>query len=290
MGSINFSLTVLLERIMELLALYLILANMNGWGLKESFKWLWRTKQQVLYGNIVVFIGYVVGITILVEVDWETGYLIAHVSNLLIGLYLVRRSDIREGLIASTFLVLLAALIGLPTLFVPLYSTISFALILLGVVLLVHKNYLYTLFDYMFNKKALLNFIFVISFVLFVLPLFADLENGLFLSLMVACFLVANLLWLRVITKSGIKKELAQTVNWIAQSSYDELLLFLQDLSHRHHHMEHIYHFEIYKRKISPELSEAIKNRLGIFEKDQVFRNYACQELKSIVTISIVLQ
>jgi len=53
--------------------------------------------------------------------------------------------------------------------------------------------------------------------------------------------------------------------------------------------MEHIYHFEIYKRKISPELSEALKRRLDDFQEDQLFRNYAYREAESEVSISIVL-
>jgi len=289
MNGINFSLVVLLQRIMELLALYLILANMNGRNLKEAFRGLWRNRQRIYYENMVVFIGYVVGMTVAISVARELAYLISHVLLPFIGLFLVKRPGIRQGLLSVVFMTLLAAVVILPNLIVPVPGVVNFGVLLVVVIWLVSQHYLYKGYAYLSNKKFWLNTVSFIAFIIYGFPFVFTAEELLFLSVVVILFLLGNLFLLKGLAKKGIEKELAETVDLVSNSSYDGLLLFLEEISCEYTHSEFIHHFVIYNIKISPEFMDALSERLTSFEKDKLFRNYTCHMVSDQIKISVIL-
>ena len=92
MNDMSLHLTRLSLRAIELLAFYLILANIDGNDLKESFIRLIRTKQRRLYGNVVLLSVYLLVITYVIEIlPEQQGYLIDHMFRPFIAFFLLRR-------------------------------------------------------------------------------------------------------------------------------------------------------------------------------------------------------
>lgn len=279
----NFHIDILLQRVMELLALYLILANMTGKDLKEAFEWLWTDKQRIFYENFVIFVGYVVVMTIIIGESWELGYLIAHVLSPFIGLLLVKRFDPREGIMAFVFLIFLAAIVTLPNLINLLPHLINFGTILMIVIWFVHRHFPYKAYRYLTSRKIWMNATFIVAFLIYFVPIFPSEEY-----LMVAASLVFLFL-LKMRTKKGTEKELARIVDTINNCSYDELLSFLEEISHEHVHSERIYHFVIEDKKPLSEFIDTVSAKLESFKAEGQIRDGECRLIDEQIKITVLL-
>jgi len=287
--NVNFNFVVLVQRAIELLALYLVLANMNGQGLKKALKWLWTNGQWIFYDKIIVFIGYVVIMTLIISTSRDLGHDIAHILTPFVGLFLVRKSDLRQGLLGIIFVILVSGVTMIPRVLFTYHTLINFGLLLIAVIWLIHRNYVYTVYEFLKKQKVWFNFVTIVALVLYSVPFFSTSERlGLLVTGLILIF-SGILILFDVLTRKGIEKEVAKTIDLIFNSSYDELLEILEKRSEDYAHSEYIHHFIIDEKRSSPKLVDAISEKLKTFEEEGLFRNYVCQVVDEQVKISVVL-
>jgi len=281
-------LTIFLQRIMELLALYLILANINGKDLKEAFEDLFMTKQRILYENIILFFGYSLIISFLIREMGETGYFVVHAFQPFIGLFLIKSLEINKALLSTVLLGIFSSIIAIPNVFISLHTLINFGLLLLIVALVVYQNFLHKMFVYLESKKHPLNFIYSISLLIYIFPLVftSNIER----TFLIAIMLLGFYLLMRFFIKSEMKKELSKTIDLITGSSYDETISLLQELSSEYQiHPEVIKHFIINEKSPSAELIDALSNKLETFKNNHKIKTYDCNINRKQIKISIIL-
>ena len=284
----NFSFTIFLQRMIELLALYLILANINGKSLKEAFEGLFRTNQRRLYENSILFLGYVLVITVVIQEMGDVGgTMISHVTQPFIGLLLVKTPEIKQAFLATTFSFIFAGIVAPFNVFISLHPLINFGLTLAVVTLMVQRNYLHKTYAYLINRKASLNLVCFISFLIYVAPLLVRIGTD--RTALVATLLLTFFLLITFLVSRGIEQELSRTIDLITQSSYDEMLLLLQELSCQHEQSEVVQYFIIKEKSPSTKLIDILSKKLEEYKVAHLIRAYECRATKGQIKISIIL-
>jgi len=277
-------LSILLERIMELLALYLILANMSGRNLKEAWRYLVRDKQRILYENIVLFIGYVLMMVFLVYWSRATGYFIVGLIQPFIALFLVRSWNIKMGLVGYIALIMIGVIIAAITAFM-LHPIVNFSLILFLAIGAVYRDYFYKVYHYLAKKRLWLNLVCMISFViLYVLPFPFDTHQLPFVGLFLFLLILFNYL-----TNKGIEKALAKTIELIDNSSYEELLLFLEKSAYDYNRNELVECYVIREKVPFSRFIDALSQKLEMYKQVGIIEGYHCKVRNEQIKISIFL-
>ena len=284
MININFDLMILLQRIMELLALYLILANLNDKSLKEAFSCLITDKQRILSENVIVFISYVVISMAIVGEAEHFGYPVIHITQPFVALFLVKVFDIKQGLLGIFFLVVSAgSVVGIMNWFISIHVTLRFGLVLAMTVWVAHKNYFSKIYDFLISKKLWLYLTCFIAIAIYVLPLSSDLDRLPFIVL-----LLMICLSLSALTTRGREKELSKMVTSISNSSYDELLLLLEGWSHDHNQSDTLQHFIINDRMPSTQFITAITHKLEEYKHSGIIQDGECHFIEGQIKISMI--
>jgi len=286
MNDIGLILIILLQRIMELLAFYFVLANMNGRNLKEALQGLVRDKQRILYENIVLFIGYVLVMTALIYQIGELGYLVVSLTQLFVGLALVKSWNIKQGLVGVSALLILAFFITIvDSLIVSLPHLVFFGSVLVLTIGASHQNYFYKMYGFLAKKKLWLNVICFVGFIIFyVSPFLFHTYRLPVISLVLLLFWFLNIL----MTK-GCEKELVKTIDFISKCSYEELLLFLKELSDDGSHSELMEYFIINDKLSSPKFMDALSLKLQTYKQTGIIKGYHCYVREEQIKISIFL-
>jgi len=285
----EFNLVVLLQRVIELLAFYLVLANMNGKGLEKAFKDFFTDGQRRFHGNVVAFIGYVLVMTVVISNWRELGHTITQITTPFVGLFLVRKADIRQGLLGFVFLGLLGGVVVIPRVFFTYHTLISFGILLVMTIWLVSRHQVYKMYEHLVSKKLWLHLVSFISLIIYGLPFVFNTERLLFLSLMVGFFLLSNLFLLKSLAQKSMERKLSEAVDLIANSSYDELLLFLEEISYDHAHSEYLHHFVINNKTLAPKFADALSGKLEKFKESAIIKDYRCRTINEQIKISVIL-
>jgi len=273
---------------MELLALYLILANINGKTLKEAFVDLFTSTQRFLTENLILFIGYPIAITAIIYQCDAMGHGFSLVMLPFVAMALVKKFKLNLAMLALVFLFIFSLPVATITLLIPLHRLINFSLILGIVVLVVAQNYPYRLHNFMAKGKIFINVVYMFSFLIYFLPVVINPQE----FLIVIIFLILLLISYAVIilsTKIRMRKELAVMLILVNNGSYEELLLFLKQQAHYYDYSEVSEYFVIDERLMPVALVDAISQKLTYYKTQNKIRAYACRAMERQIKISIVL-
>ena len=283
----NLNLTVLLQRTMELLAYYLILSNMNGKGLKESFRDLFTTNQRILYENIALFVGYILAMTFVIQDSRDFGHWLVYVIQPFIGLLLIKKADIKQAFLGGIGLLLMPIvpllLNRLP--FLHFHTLINFSLMLTLVFFFVHMNYYHKVYVYLTHEKFWLNLSGFISFLIYMLPLFFQSEQ------MVTFLPTLLYLLFAFLARKRIEKKWEKAIELISNGAFDDIVLLLKKLSDDYTEIELDKHFTLVNnnKRLSVKFVETLSTELEKCQASKVIRSYNCQFIKEQLKISIFL-
>jgi hypothetical protein len=161
--------TIFTQRTVELLIYYLILANMDGLGLKDAFKELYKNKQQTFHGNVIVGSVYLVGMTLgmfFFESHENYIFLADQVIRSFLVFYLLRRVfEVKRALL--NFLVY--AVISIVVSFTGIISIwLTFGTLLGLAKFLVHLHWFEKLENWLLRKKWLYALLGLLSALIYV--------------------------------------------------------------------------------------------------------------------------
>ena len=277
----NFSLIIMLQRTIELLAFYLILANIDGKNLKESFIRLFITKQKTLYGNMVLLVIYPLAMMLLVGMTRDNGYLIDQVFRLFVAFFLLRRVfDLRKALLAHLFTMIIGLIVSMVALIFSLDGLFAFLWILSIIMFMSHQNYFEDVYVHLLKRNWLLNTLSILSFVTYMLPFFFE-RLPLFTLVMVITFPA-----LAIIIQIYFHKEKISIIDRIKEATDDEFFPMLKDLSSEHTE-ERIMHQYIIKNQNILEVAPLLLKRLDIHKMLGMIKDYECIIAKRQIKINI---
>jgi len=283
---INFILRFSVQKAIELLAFYLVLANLTGKGLKLGFRRLYAGKQWYYYENIALFFAYLAVITVLRLQFGHMAELVSYASIPFISLILAKSSDFKKAFLANAFTFVAVAIVALIYLFlISIHPLINSSLVLVIVMLAVWQMYFYKTYKYLAKRKMLLNLVTLVAIIFYFFILLSGLHQHLFL-LIVSLF--SFYVSVKLLTNKGIEKERLKTMDFISNATYGELLLFLRELANTHRKTDHIEHLIMEDQLLDPRLVEALSSRLKQFKKEQVIGDGACQIINGNIQVSIV--
>ncbi|MCL2558964.1 MAG: hypothetical protein FWE07_00635 [Turicibacter sp.] len=284
MDIFNLSLRFIVERSVELLVFYLILANLYEKDLQEALKRLIRIPQQIFYGNIVLLLVYPIGMAFVFQVVPEYIYLIDHVLRPVVALFLLRRVFDFKKMMITFISVYLVSVIFIIFVFIFNMSGIFTFLWLLAIAMfLSHQNYFEKIYVYLAKKNWLLNGVIVLSIILFTLPFFSG------TLLMIAFnFLVGCIVLLLFATIFRLRKERTIFISQIEEASADDFLDILKELSLEYEEVEMIRQYTI-KQHNSLELSSTLSQQLEFQKMRGVIKNYQYIPTKRQIKINVIV-
>lgn len=284
----DFTLIIIfLQRIIELLALYLILANINGKDLKIAFAGLFVSSQRILYENIMVFLGYGVVTASVCYLFGVIGYTVILVSQPFAGLFFIKRTDLKLALLATISMAVFGGIVALFNVFITLHALPNFILTLLLVTLVVYRNYHHRMFVYLTTRKILLNIVCLVSFFFYIAPLLFDINVG--NTVMVAVSLILLYTLTKYSVTKGMKKELSEKIELISNSSFDKVISMLESLADESSQSNMIQQFIINGKSPSKEFIEALTDALEVHVASNHIKTYDCKTTQRQIKISILL-
>ena len=284
MNYLNFNLTVWLQRVIELLSFYLILSNISGKDLKESLTRLIMTKQRILYGNMILLIGYPLAITFIIQAipTQQHGHLIDLLLYPLIACFLLRRTfSLKKTLLSYISLMIILATVNLFAFAFSLNATtLTFLLLaLFTTIIMSYQAYFEVIYAHLEKKNWLLNSIAVLSFVVYAIPFFAD-------SFSIILLILLLLLFVTITIKS--KLEISATLNRLKSATPDDVMQALKDLSSEHRQSNIIHQYIIQNNNIK-KLNLRISEELNNHKKSGTIKDYECIAMKSKLKINVII-
>jgi len=281
MDILDLNLIVLLQRTIELLAFYLILANIHGKDLKEALKRLFKIPQQTFYGNVVVLIFYPVVLALLFQILPTYMYLIDHLLRPFVAHFLLRRVfQLNKALISFLILMVVGFIFGIFAFIFSLDATFVFLWFLSSVMFMAHQNYFEGLYVRLVKRKRLLNVVTLLSFAFFLSPLFVEGFPVLF-PLMLSLLLILG-------TIVYIKKELSYTIKRIRQATSDDFFIILKDLSSEYEEFDYCSWYIIRNQNVL-ELAPILSKKLDFQCLRGTIENYECITSKRQIKINVLL-
>lgn len=282
----DINLIILVQRAIELLAFYLILANLYGKDLKTSLSRLIQTKQRTHYGNMVMMVVYPIGITLIIQAmidhDLEAqGYLIDNVLRPLTAIYLLRLVfDLKKTLLSYIFLMMVSFIISLFALVFSLDGMFVFLWILFTTIFMAYRNYFEGIYIRLLRKPVLLNIMAALSIILYAVPFLTG-------SFPIITFpLFALLLFLVMIIH--IKKETKAIVERITEAKTGELFDVLKELSAYYQQSEIIHTYTIKHYNVL-DLAPPLSKKLEIGKRISRIKDYECILEKRQIKINVIL-
>jgi|GEM_PF-1391349 len=287
----ELNLHLLIQRAVELLVFYLILANINGQDLKASLIRLVKTKQKTFYGNMVLLAVYPIAMMLLIQhminYDLETeGYLIDQLLHPLAATYLLRLAlDVKKLLVAHLFKMLFGTVIIMIGFVLGLNTTVVFLLILAAVLFMNQQNYFESIYVRLIKKRWLLNLALVLSFMFYLPPYLVESSVILLTIALIICSL-------SVVAYLGVafyfKKESDTFIERIQNAKNEELFDVLETLSaeHQRSHVAHAYTIKHYNLW---EILSPLLKQLDTIKRREIIRDFDYVLTKRKVKIHIIL-
>jgi len=281
----NITLTILLQRTIELLAFYLILANINGRDLRESFLELVITKQGVLYGNILLLIGYPLAMTFIIRMVPSYGYSIDLIFYPLVAHLLLRLTFKLNKMFLSYLLSMgIGFIIGIAAFAfslhqTPLHGIFVFLWILFVVIFMASQNYFEKIYMHLLKKAWLLNALLTISFVMYLTFLFIR-NFSIIFPILSLILLFGTIVY--------FKKEMTIIIGRLRNASSNDFLQILKDLSSEHTESE-IIHQYIIKNYSLMRIVPSLLRELDTHKRLGTIKDYECIFKKSQIKINVIL-
>ena len=282
----NLYLVILGQRIMELLALYLILANITGKTLKDALAELFNSKQRILYENIGIFVGYTLGIVTIIFMLDGFGYMLNSAIMPLVILFFVKQAKLVQAVLASLILIAFTVIAVLPNLIINLNYLINFILILVLVMFAVQQNYLYRIHRFLARKKIVLNAVYAVSLLLYLLSV--TLNEYEMIDVTVVILLSITYGGITLIANYARQKELEKRLDLIANSTYDELILFLKMQECYYKQSKISEYFAIDPKLLAPVMVTAIATKLREYQNVGLIKASECRIIDEQIKISII--
>lgn len=277
---------LIVQRLIELLAFYLILANINGMDLKESCIRLVKTKQRTLYDNVIVLIGYPLLISFVIEFlrghGWGTEvFLIDQLFRPLVAHLLLRRVfDIKKALLAYLFTMFVGFIIAIPAYVFDLHGVFVYLWILSMIAFMSHHNYFEKLYGRLEKKVWLLKGAFALSAILYVMPFFVSHFP------LIAFPILASVLFLAVIVH--VKIETARIVEQIKTASSHELHQVLEELASDRRQSDPYRSYTI-KHYNTMDIGPALSRKLDFNKRQRLIKDYELVLEKRQIKINVIL-
>lgn len=284
----DFSVFTWIERVLEVLIFYLILANLHGFDLPTSFTRLVRNPQRsFLITNVLLLIAYPVAATFLVGAIGQSAYNIDHFIRTIGSFYLLRRAlDLKKMLFAFIAQMMIMLLISLLVLVFTIHGPPVFLWSLTIVAFMVHQNHFEDAYVRLQTKKWALNVILFLSSILYTVPAFLQ-ETTLtiffaFISL-ILCALLTYFLGVR------FAKEDKALMQRIKNVSLDEFFPLLSELSERPA-SEGLLTQYIIKSHNVVELATPIGKKLELQKLRGNIQDYECVLSKREIKINVMFK
>jgi len=292
MNGFELNWIVLSQRTIELLAFYLILANVYGKDLKEAFVQLVFTKQKVLYGNIIISIIYLFSITFIIQLLPVSahGYLIDQLLRPVIAFFLLRRAfSLKKALFTFLFSMGIGFAVSMLTFFfstgqIMIQGVLVFLLNLSVVIFMSDKNYFENIYVRLLKRKWLANSVSILSFVLYCLPFLIE---NLSISIFVI-FPTLTLLLFFLITVIFIKKETTTKIEQLKNATPEEFLQRLEELSSEYFPSNLLRQYIIKNHNVM-DIVPSLSKELDTHKMLQTFRDYECIVTKRQIKINVIL-
>jgi len=272
------------QRAIELLAFYLILANIDGRGLRESFARLIVTKQKNLYANPFVFVVYMLGIMILIYALPEArhGYTIDHLLRPFVAYFLLRRAfNFKRVLMASVFSFAITLPISMFYLLAPLDVTILYLVTLLVVIGIVARNYFKSIYVYLANKDWLLNALCLLSVVFYSISVLAE------FSIILGTILLLLFFGVNIYLHGRNWLEVSALIGRVEGITSDNMLQVLSEISSEHFDHGVIQQYAIPSNSIN-KITPAILNMLENQKEQKFIKNYDYTVTKWQIKINVI--
>jgi len=283
---------MLVQRAIELLAFYLILANLNGKDLKTSFTRLIKTKQRTFYGNMVMMVVYPIAITLVIQTmvdhDLEAqGYLIDQVFRPFVAAYLLRLAfNLKKALLAYLLSMLVGLIVGMFAFIFTLNTMFLFLSTLSVIVFMSHQNHFENIYVRLVKKSWLWNTVLVGSLTLYLIPFIVAELSSIFFTVSLILYFFSLVIYLGVIFY--LNKETAHMVERIKSASPEELLQVLQDLSSEYQQNEIIHSYTIKHYNVL-EILPSLSRELDFNKRQRLIRDYECTMTKRQIKINVIL-
>ncbi|MCL2559385.1 MAG: hypothetical protein FWE07_02760 [Turicibacter sp.] len=281
---LNVNLVILTQRIIELLMFYLVLANIHGKDLKESFTRLIKIPQGVFYGNIVLLLVYPVTATLMIQtIPGGYGILVDHFLRPLLAYFLLRRTfDLKKLLLSNVLVVVSTLVVAWIDIIIPLRFILSFLAILILIIGMAYQGVFRKTYLFLVKKEWLFTIVSIASLIVYLMPLLV----GFSLSLHLSLFALAMISGIYLYNKTRL--ETATTTSLLRQATPDEFLETLESLSSEYQQVEMVYQFVIEFNNII-EIKKSIEQALEKHAELGTIKNYKCIATKEQIKINVIL-
>jgi len=284
MHLVNRDLVLLLQRVIELLAFYLILSNINGNDLKTSFMQLVRTKQKILYGNILVLIVYPLAITYVIRAvaDPQSGYSIDHLVRTLVLLLLTRYDfSVKKFLLTFILSMGIGFILSPFSLLFSWDGTFSLLCVLSIVILMAHRNYFENIYAQLLKRNRFFNAVLILSMLLYLTPFFIQP-----LPIIYSILFSVTVLYLALVFH--LRKETLIIIERIKSSSSENFMDTLKELSSEYIESPLVQQYMI-KNYHSESISPLLSKKLDFYKRIGTVQDYEYIVTKRQIKINVIL-
>jgi len=282
----NVTIAIFLERSIELLAFYLILANINGKDVKTAFTELVVTKQKILLGNIVLLVAYPLGMSLLIQFLRRDEFnMFGLLVNLLLSPFVVYfllrlRFNLKKFLLTNILSFVIAIVCGMIILISAANPFFAFILTFATITLLTTKNYFEHIYLRLIRKQWLLNLVLTISLLVYFMPFFIE---G--YSIIFVLFLSSGLIW---IIFFQIHKAGKIIIGRLKNATTSDFLFILSELATEHQQSE-IMHQYIIKTPFLLEITSPLIKALKLQKMVGAINDYEFTINKQQIKINVIL-
>ena len=273
----------------ELLAFYFILANINGKDLKESIARLVKMKQEkVLYGNILLLIVYPIAMAFIYQLFSGYGFLIDHLLRPFVACLLLRLYfDLKKTLFTYIISIFIGVIVSFISFAFQLDHTIVntlflFLLFLLVIVIFCSQNYFENIYVRLVKRNRLLNIILILSIGFFFLPLLTD-------SNIIFEFVLATISSLIIFTIFILLKQEANVLTeQLKNATSNEIFDVLKAASTQYIQTDLLHQYLIKNYKVM-DIIPVLSKELDAHKILNTFRDYECIVTKRQIKINVIL-
>lgn len=285
----NNYLIIVSQRMIELLAFYFILANINGKDLKESIARLVKMKQEkVLYGNILLLIVYPIAMAFIYQLFSGYGFLIDHLLRPFVACLLLRLYfDLKKTLFTYIISIFIGVIVSFISFAFQLDHTIVntlflFLLFLLVIVIFCSQNYFENIYVRLVKRNRLLNIILILSIGFFFLPLLTD-------SNIIFEFVLATISSLIIFTIFILLKQEANVLTeQLKNATSNEIFDVLKAASTQYIQTDLLHQYLIKNYKVM-DIIPVLSKELDAHKILNTFRDYECIVTKRQIKINVIL-
>ena len=286
MNGFQLTLTILLQRIIELLAFYLILANIDGNNLKESFVRLVKTKQRsFLYGNVIVSVVYLSAVTVLILTMpvSSDAYLIDHVIRPFVAFFLLRRAfSLQKALLSNVFVTITAVTVALLAFVASFTTIVVFLVILIIIMLAAYLNYFSNAYTYLSKKKWLSNMILILSAVIYLSIFIVE------FSIIIGVFVATLFLLITFYFDHKNRRAVSITIDQLKNATTNNFIQVLQGLASEYKQANVLHQYIIETDNIK-KFVPALLVELEKHKKLGTLKDYECITKEGQIKINAVL-